>query len=276
MVKSTESMSGLSLIDGSDRIDATFTVSNAEGGVFEIKDKGGRLPRIPKISVKDQDGVRKIGHILRQVARFRDVLAHRNHDPSTSLPASSFSFSLLDINEDPIATSPSGIYELAHGQPIIISFTNNLPNARTYVSIFNLNATWGIEKLSPGIGQTAEKVTYYPLRLDPLEMQIPGKAHEEDPDDIDDIFRAYVYVGKEPPVWDELILADLPLTAAELGVETAKAALVPPDALRNAKKYESAGPTADERGRWTVLDIKIHTTRKEKGDESKYLEDAFH
>lgn len=259
-----ENTPGLHLCTDDAATRKAFIVSINQHQHFEFHDeKGVRLSRLPKISLEDAEGSKKLAHILRHLARFQAIQGLQNSNPQSSLSPANFTFELLDTNEKPLPKASSGKYEIEEGQAITISFVNNKLLKPVHVAFFSLNATWGIEKLSPQGGQPSEEAFgHNPVRCT-VEMEIPGKASEDDPSEIDDTIKACVYAGEPPLSWDELALPNLPLEVSLIWPDTpVEAAFVGYDPVADAHRNPKAvtTPSTMREGRWAILDFIVHTS----------------
>ncbi|KJZ70852.1 hypothetical protein HIM_09766 [Hirsutella minnesotensis 3608] len=230
----------------------------------EIQDENGRrFSRIPKVSLGQEDGVTKLAHIINHLARFQAIKNLRYGAPQHSLRLESFTFELLDSNGTPLQKASSGKYEVLEGQELVVSFVDNERSQPVHISIFNLNATWGVEKLHPGDGQDSEEtLADKPVRVD-VRMEIPGGT-KADPPEIDDIIRAFIYTGEHPPTWDELTLPNLPAESSQVFPDLpVEAVLFAPDLSENplGSRQMKVRRKQEREGQWAVLDFVVRTSR---------------
>ncbi|KAI1355888.1 hypothetical protein F5Y01DRAFT_267996 [Xylaria sp. FL0043] len=233
-----------------------------------IKDgKGVRIPRVPGISVDDEGAAAKITYLLKNLARFIALKTFAYVKPSTSMVISDYRFELLDDDEKKLEKSNEA-YELRDNQAVIVRFMNQSNAKNVHVAIFMFNATWGVDKIYPTEGQPTAQVVPGDegAVLCGVAMCVTKRAHPEDPPDIRDLFRAYIYVGDHPPSWDELQLPDIPANAAcvptGLPVEPMLDEDVGEDEItRNRRKgyVRRRSKDSDKADQWTMLEFWAHT-----------------
>ncbi|KJZ69989.1 hypothetical protein HIM_10634 [Hirsutella minnesotensis 3608] len=210
---------------------------------------------------------RKESGDLAAVSRFQAIKNLRYGAPQHSLRLGRFTFELLDSNGTPLQKASSGKYEVLEGQELVVSFVDNEHSQPVHISIFNLNATWGVEKLHPGDGQDSEEtLADKPVRVD-VRMEIPGGTNA-DPPEIDDIIRAFIYTGEHPPSWDELILPNLPAESSQVFPDLpVEAVLFAPDLPENplGSRQMKVRRQQERGGQWAVLDFVVRTSRSYAG-----------
>ncbi|KAF2965536.1 hypothetical protein GQX73_g8061 [Xylaria multiplex] len=235
--------------------------------------KGVRVPRVPAISIEDEGAGAKIIHLLKHLARYMALETLAYAEPSTSIITGNYRFELLDAHGDALEMLEQG-YEVRDNQEVTVRFVNQSSAKNVHVAIFMFNATWGVERIYPEDGQPTAQVVPgegEALTCD-LIMCITKRAHFEDPPDIRDLFRAYVYVGDHPPSWDELQLPDIPADAGLVPAGLAVEPMLDEDIgegqsmTRNRKKgyrrrrRQDGDRVTNNVDEWTVLDFWVHTT----------------
>jgi hypothetical protein len=242
-----------------------FTVSVNQHNNFEVHENGRRLPRLPKIQLGGiEQQIERLAYILRHLARFREIEKLQNDEIENPLKSEWFLFR-LETESGRLTRDPSGTYQVMDGQPLIVSFKllKECGLESVYVTFFNLNPSWGIHKLYPGPGQSVHKTAENRLERFRIRMSIPDKSSAEDPHDIYDTIRVFVYAGENPPSWDELALPNLPVEDALIPLDFRVDAImsdVQTLACPARQAEASRERSAIETDRWGVLDIKIHTT----------------
>ncbi|KAF3920063.1 Metacaspase-1 [Arthrobotrys entomopaga] len=245
-----------------------FKVSLSGEGYFKIRDNNSRrLANIPTISISEDSAVEKLAYTICHLARFRDIKNLQSRNELSSLASMPFVFELLTTTGDYIPKSSNGGYEVKENQEVIISFTNRNPARPVYVTFFCLTSAWGIEKLCPLDGSRGYKTwESEPVQdPDPLSFGIPPRAGPDDPAEVDDILRACVYYGNDPPSWNGLTLPDLPTQGRAIRIEEALEAVlgVPEngDQARNSKvvKEDGISGVASD-GDWAFIDIVVHVS----------------
>ncbi|QYS95108.1 Caspase domain-containing protein [Trichoderma simmonsii] len=250
----------------SEQLQCKFTAClNSDTNTFEIKDnQHKRVARVPAISVIDYRAGGKIARMLKQLARFNALadLDYMYGEPSGSLTAGNYTFELLDRETGKALKPSEGTYEVKDNQQVEVRFVNNSEDKNVHVAIFMFNATWGIQRVYPEEdGQPTAQAMPRDMELTcGLQMCIPRTVHADDPPDIRDRFRAYVYRGDKPPSWDELLLPDIPadagLVPSVLTMEP-KAVEDTGDASRNGKRLPKSKKS---HGEWGLLEFWVHTT----------------
>jgi hypothetical protein len=222
---------------GADDKSTDFHVSINAKGNFEVCQAAiGRLDRVPEVSQKDPDAVRKLATIFRHIARYRVIEQLLLSRPKLHLDRDMFQLACLvkdseeklrqDLSGKYIAREKTGFdFELTYFGP---------PDSSVWMALFELNASWGIRKLYPGYGRNAEEVTSsenvdedverggtilrkFSLKLD-VNTYIPQKCVSEDRPDTIDQFLVFVCAvdDKSPPSWDEISLPPLPVASEML------------------------------------------------------------
>lgn len=239
-----------------------FTLSLDPENNFEIHDdQGVKLYGTPKITLQYENAIQKLGYILRHLARFRAIEGQQYGGRRNLLPASNFMFELQTIDGVSLPISPSGKYEVVENDIVVAKLVNLETTWPAHVAIFNLNPTWGIQKIYPPGGQPVEETHSDEPIILPMTMEIPDGLG---PESIEDILRAYIYLGEDPPSWDELALPDLPTEAHMVQhdppFETVKTV---PTYLENRhfKPPRALAVTATRSDVWTVLDLTVRTSR---------------
>ena len=248
--------------------DPSLIISQDLEGSFKIKDKEKTLlPGIPPLSCNDLDAIEKLAYVICHLARYRAIQHQLYGSSQVSLSTSTIRLELLDLEGQAWRSDVDGTYVAAHGDKVALRFTNLCPARPVHVAIFDLNATWGIVKLYPGGPQPTEETHgSRPIEIDDLTMKVPAQLGRTS---IVDIVRAYVYVGKYPPTWNELALPDLPAEAHlidhEFPIETIEDDLGAQNARHLTRPNNSkAGstPSVAQHGIWTTIDIKVRTSRR--------------
>ncbi|EWC46495.1 hypothetical protein DRE_04218 [Drechslerella stenobrocha 248] len=247
----------------------TFTISvHPQHKTFEIYENGKRLARLPRIVSKDvEQQAESLAYALRRVARFRDIKRLGNDDGCNPLEPGSFLFQLHGESGEHLRKDTDGVYRVVDGQSVTISF--KLLNSRNResdldsvdVAFFNLNPSWGIQKLYPGPGQSVHKTHEKSTERFSIQMSIPQRTSAEDPEEIEDTIRAYVYAGDQPPSWDELVLEDLPVEDTLIPLDFRIDAIKTQEPQKKPAMQRNAGVNgrSTKEPRWGVLDIKIRT-----------------
>jgi len=240
---------------------------------LEIRNgQGVRVPRVPGISVDGEGAGAKVAHMLKHLARFKALVGLDYGNPPNSLTTSDYSFELLDEDGKVLKLSEGG-YDARDNQQVTARFTNKSTTNDVHVAMFMFNATWGVERIYPEDGQpTAQAVAGGERALTcDLTMCIPRVAHPEDPPDIRDLFRAYVYVGDHPPSWDELLLPDIPVHADLVPAGLPVEPVLEEDIGGDDSTSRNRRPPTKRRARnkkpkeqWTVLDFWVHTSPARK------------
>jgi hypothetical protein len=243
-----------------------------------LDDKGTPLTRVPRIPLTNFDKtMEELARILNHLARFRAIQHLRPHSqgPRATLKRTSFDFKLTTDNGLPIPVSPTGAYEVNEDQELTVWFANRNIVKPVYVALFCLTGRWGILKLFPEGRQPSEQLHgQNPIEY-PLAMEVPRDT-DDDPSDVYDVIRACVYVGVDPPVWDELILPGLRVTSESFPGEAPPAMADLADSESDMEADHSREPkerkkralrSATQEGQWAFFDLVIHTSRPEPGKE---------
>ncbi|KAH6974440.1 hypothetical protein BKA56DRAFT_94633 [Ilyonectria sp. MPI-CAGE-AT-0026] len=251
-----------------------FLVSlNRNTRSIEICDgRGARLHRVPAVPIDDEGAVAKVAYMLKHLSRYK-ALANLDYGrPPDSLATDSYRFELLDRHGQALQPATTDkTYHVENGQAVTVRFANQSTTENVQVAMFMFNATWGIERIYPEDGQpTAQAVpSDTQALLCGLDMYIPPPAHTDDPPDIYDLIRAYIYVGDHPPSWDELLLPDVPPDADLLPVDLPVEPVLEEDLgggsdddTRNKKpKRPSRKPhkVTAAIDPWNMLEFRVHT-----------------
>jgi hypothetical protein len=232
------------------------------GFLVEARQNNG-MRQLPTISANDENVIPKVLCLLKQLARFH-ALKYFNHGPhSKHFQPDDYSFELLEYQGGGLKSS-EGVYQAKEDQEVTVRFTNNSAVDNVHVAIFTFNATYGVERLCPSEGQPTEQVPRgkeRPMTCD-LGLYIPDSESLE----ARDVYRAYVYVGDNPPSWDELILPDIPANASQvptdLSVEaTPETDLKGGEVTRNGKKIKKKRALDDNGYEWGILEFTVRTLR---------------
>ncbi|KAF9765220.1 hypothetical protein IL306_002545, partial [Fusarium sp. DS 682] len=185
--------------------EAAFNVLLDENYEFVIQDEHKqRLRWVPRVSQLDGNDVENLACVLRHLARFR-AIARAEYSPSQgTLDSHNFHFRLEDKNRKPLSMGSSGTYEVMERQEFLCSIAN-LKDQRAHFAVFSLNPVWEIMRLHP----------YQDLEISAVEASVREefafgtflRVFQED--SIEQTIRAYIYVGDNPPTWDELALPKL-------------------------------------------------------------------
>jgi hypothetical protein len=203
---------------------ADFHVST-NGNKFEVQDEYHiRLSRLPTVSVNSPDAAQKIGHIIRHIARYKDIEKILNRSRlSNLLPRRIFSMKFERENKERLSTDINRVYQVTAGQAYRFHFTYNGPQDKSvWMAIFELNSCWGIHKLVLERGQNAIEIPLMENGVRGIEIKmtpsIPPKCDDSDSDEITDQFLVFVsYVDDEnAPCWDDICLPSLPTHSESL------------------------------------------------------------
>jgi hypothetical protein len=184
----------------------TFRISAENPPYFVILDGDGLpLARIPQIRLDDKQKTEKLIHVLQHLARFRAIESLKNYNPYSSLRPKNFSFNLLDEELTPLSKNASGKYDVQHEDIVHVFVVNKSQFESVHVTIFELNATWGIRKI-----HAEQTIEDYPVTRR-LRMRIPPPTSPQDPAEINDTIRVIVCTGTRIPSWDTIQLPDITL-----------------------------------------------------------------
>ncbi|KAJ4014188.1 hypothetical protein NW752_005905 [Fusarium irregulare] len=252
-------------LDGcnSENWDHSITFDPAKRGFLVKTRQDNGMRQLPVIAIDDGDLIPKIMYLLKHLARFH-ALKNFDHGPhSKRFQPDYYSFELLEY-EGGALNSSEGLFQAEEEQEVTVRFTNNSSVDNVHVAIFTFNATHGIERLCPSEGQPTEQVPHgkeRPMTCD-LGLYIPDAESLE----AIDVYRAYVYVGENPPSWDELILPDVPAEASQvptgLTVEAhPEMELSSGEGTRNGKKIKKKRVLDESGSEWGILEFTVRTAR---------------
>lgn len=233
-----------------------------KGFLVEARQNKG-MRQLPTIASNDENVIPKVLYLLKHLARFH-ALKYFNHGThSKRFQPDDYSFELLEYQGGALNSS-EGIYQAKEDQEVTVRFTNNSAVDNVHVAIFLFNATYGTERLCPSEGQPTEQVPRgkeRPMTCD-LGLYIPDSESLE----ARDVYRAYVYVGDNPPSWDELILPDIPANASQVPTDLLVEAIPETDlkggdVTRNGKKIKKKRAFDENASEWGILEFTVRTTR---------------
>ncbi|KAK6524475.1 hypothetical protein TWF281_011383 [Arthrobotrys megalospora] len=244
--------------------ETTFAVAIDQCNKFEILTDGKQLPRVPKLSSKDEKWIQKLSYLLSHLARFRALEAIPKGIPNQLLSSNCFSFTVTTRGPLPRPIRYyDGRYHAPGGQELIISFklTENYPYESCYVSFYGFSSSWGIQKLYPGPGQTARKTHKLGKERFKVVMEAPHEGTEGDSFDIEDTIRAYI--STKETSWEEHSLPDLPIEASSIPIELPKnIPATPPSMNTNTRAFEDFGPVEEDMEKLGIVDLIIRTSKK--------------
>lgn len=213
------------LDDESDWRAVKFTVE-ARGYHFVIKQHDPWngidtvIPGLPAVRLEDIEAGRKLGMIIRHVARYWEIQGLRP-SPATRysgqvniIPAQHINIRVRGRNgqwnqEFQVHMGPDGVYNLVEGcdYDLKLTYSGNLNNA--YIAVFAANTSWAIEKLQPDYRGTEQvesgRTISIPRREWNLDANIPD-GHTEANDTL------LVFISSHPgPLWDGIDLQSLPI-----------------------------------------------------------------
>ncbi|KAH8753009.1 hypothetical protein F5883DRAFT_651164 [Diaporthe sp. PMI_573] len=212
------------LVDESDRRAVKFTVEAR--GLHYVINRHNPWTRtdtairgLPAIRLGDLQAGRKLGMIIRHVARYWEIQGLRP-SPATGSPEQVNIIPAEHIGilvrgrksrwdrEFQVHMGPDGVYPLIDGweYDLKLSYTGTLNSA--YIAVFAANTSWAIEKLQPdyrGTEQIEARTTISIPRLEwNLDANIP-EGHIEANDTL------VLFISSHPePLWDGIELEKLP------------------------------------------------------------------
>lgn len=221
-----------------------------------------QLHGVPQVQSNDPDAIEKLEYILQHLTRYQAIKNGSYRGSRRSLSPTAFKFEMTTNDSSAWPSITDGTYVVNHGDEVIFEFASLNPTHSAHVAIFSLNPSWGIMKLYPAGAQPMEALNGLESIKVEVTMEIPVHLEYRP---ILDIIRAYVYVGENPPNWNELVLPDLPadsrklkegflFESVELDSETTTFRHPRPK-----KQNSKAGTSAMEDDVWTSIDIRVQT-----------------
>lgn len=191
---------GLVLGDGVPSVtDLVIKLDN--DNTFRILQNGKPLRRLPIISFNEPTGLKRLAQLLSHIARFQTLKEFYSSSYSHQLPEADFEL-IADI-------------EAADGDVVDLSLRYRGNLSSLWVSVYCFAASWGISKLSPPSGASAEHLD---VRLGETEesisiaMSVPSKCRQDDPDQIEDDIFFFISTSPDhqlPPSWGDICLPSI-------------------------------------------------------------------
>ncbi|KAF3918631.1 Metacaspase-1 [Arthrobotrys entomopaga] len=176
-----------------------------------------RIQRIPKILLTDPNWAKDITTVLNHICRFQSLRNIRNTDPCCQLPPNCLE---ILVKQRPnrrakvrLLETINGRYNTLHGAQIAYSFRLSdkytaSGSSHLFASFYMFNATWGITKLHPALGQPSIQLSNTKRESFILEMDVPPPRCAEDPDCIEDVIRVFLCTANKS--WEDVSLEELP------------------------------------------------------------------
>ncbi|KAK4182454.1 hypothetical protein QBC35DRAFT_457281 [Podospora australis] len=148
-----------------------------------VDEAGNPFPRLPQIPSDDVHRQEKVFSALRSVVMSRTIRALTKYRPYSPIPMDWFSIRILNKDRSYRTLEDAAVArcQLYHGEMfsyVLCNYSETLP---VYVHLLSLNASWTIGtllwnvRLPPGSQRTGD-----------LNMAIPRKVNDDDPDVVDD------------------------------------------------------------------------------------------
>lgn len=257
-----EETPGLLLATGDINDEVTFIITLSQNGTFEIREKEERLPRIPRLSIKDEKWVQKLAHIIGHLARYRALKSIHNDIEETQIAPEEFILTVSDTSGKTVKElihESDGKYHITHGSRIKLSIKRSKICERKdiFVSFYNFSPEWGIYKLHPEHGQSSRKIPKTGKEWFEVDMEIPVKSSDSDPEEVDDLIRIFLCNGAVS--WEEIEMAGLPADSDTVMVRNEE---------NISKENKASGRTRAIRDgnrpgvedKWINIDLVIHTS----------------
>ncbi|KAJ6261373.1 hypothetical protein Dda_4043 [Drechslerella dactyloides] len=254
----------------------TFAVDLDKNKMFRVyildntSKSWNRGQRIPNVSVENNNWVKDLISVLRHLSRFRSIKDIRNESSHTRLSPSCLEVTVQTLTGVrqciEVPRGSDGKYRATHGAQVRCIFkpSKEYINSRgedLYVSFYMFSATWGISKLHPALGQPALLLTTKGEHFT-LTMHVPPPRSKEDPDEIEDIVRAFICNTNRS--WEDITLPDLPAEAfiTPLQAETEILVATPAHADRNGVICHRTDSWDEDEleEKWGFADIVLRTS----------------
>jgi hypothetical protein len=254
---------------------ASFLVSVNAKEEFQIHDGAReRFLRVPTVPLKDPNVVRKVAYIVRHLARYQAIQRILFKERRTShLKLTDFSsICTIDKSAEELPRDDKGLYETTAGVYFNYKLKYFSPSYQSvWVAMFELNASWGIQKVLPGYGENADEARgsrfvehegterreiSFRVRI---KTNVPPQCTAQDPPDAVDQFLVFVCGadGHGAPSWDEISLPPLPHDSALLDVDSFAAYIDGSVGGARAEVERITGPP--ELKDWNVLGFQVRT-----------------
>lgn len=174
---------------------------------------------LPTISLRDAQAGRKLGMIIRHVARYRDIEGLRHASARSSpeqvniIPAEHIDIRVRGRKEKwdqefQVHMGSDGVYPLMDGWEYDLKLTYTGPLNKAHIAVFAASTSWAIEKLQPDSRGTEQIEAGRTIAIPRLEWNLDANipvGHTEANDTL------MLFICSDPkPLWDGIELEKLP------------------------------------------------------------------